>query len=535
MNGRLIVFAAALYMILPGFQNTCLSWDGFAYAIGGSHDDGGEVVLLSPLSDLVISGYTNSYGAGNYDLLHLKIDSLGTLAWAWTVGGSGEESSEDMVMLSGGACLVTGYTESFGTGGDLWLMKFSASGSLEWAKTFGGSGFEAGWIMDGTSDGGCIVVGETDSYGAGNVDFLVVKFNSSGDVEWARAIGGSGWDVGLGIDQTSDGGYVLTGETWSWGPGNSDILLVKLSSAGAVQWAKALGASQHEYGGTVEATSTGILVTCASDSYGSYGFQTFWVMLDNSGLFLWGKLFGGSDDDYGYSTLLTTPDGYTVFGSLYNSSSDDEDVIVVSIDPSLSIDWVAQIGGTGEEDCWTGIQTASGDFLLTGETSSWGAGDSDILLAGLDSNGNSCIGDFTSFTMDDIVPVIQDVSPGSEVISLSSVSISPTVQAFVPNIENLNPYGIEEAEETEGSHPTLLVQPNPWSSSATLTLQLHGESTVTLTLYDLSGRAVATLAEEEVLPSGESFWTVSDLDTGLYLLRMRTDDVSITQRMVVAR
>ena len=533
MNGCMIARTFMVLTVLLGIHGTSSAW-GVAYAIGGAQEDGGEVVYETSSGGFVISGFTESFGAGDYDLVHMEMDSSGALAWAWTVGGPDEESSEDMIPISGGGFVVTGYTESFGTGGDLWLMEFNASGALQWAKTFGGSGFEGGWNIAATSDGGSVVVGETDSYGSGNVDFLVVKFDATGNVQWAKAVGGGGWDVGLGIDQTSDGGYIVTGECWSWGPGNSDVLLVKLDASGEVLWAKAWGGNQNEYGGTVvETPDNGILMTCASNSFGSGDFQTCWVKFDSSGGFVWAKTVGGPDSDWGNSTLLTSDGGYAIFGSVYYESPGQEEVAVVRIDPSLSISWTTALGGIDNEDCWCGTQTASGDFLLTGETWSYGAGERDILVAGLDADGSICIGESEAFSMTDISPTIVTATPASVTIPLSSVSISPTVMAFTPAINDLCPSGISEAEGFGNTGPMLMVHPNPCIGSATLTALLPGEDTATLIVFDLTGRAVTTVTQGEILPEGESMWTVSDFVPGLYLVRLESDGMSVTERMVV--
>ncbi|GAI33263.1 unnamed protein product, partial [marine sediment metagenome] len=188
---------------------------------------------------------TYSFGAGDGDLWILKLTSYGDIEWQNTYGGGSYEDATSIRQTDDGGYVVTGTTYSFGAGdGDLWILKLTSSGDIEWQRTYGGS-FDDWWAayIQVTSDGGYIVSAITESFGAGDRDGWILKLTSSGDIEWQRTYGGSGDDWGEYIRETGDGGYIVAGTTESFGAGDRDGWILKLTSSGDIEWQRTYGGS----------------------------------------------------------------------------------------------------------------------------------------------------------------------------------------------------------------------------------------------------------------------------------------------------
>jgi ribosomal protein S11 len=150
------------------------------------------------------------------------------VTFAKTYGGTGSDNASSVQQTSDGGYMVAGYTESFGAGGsDIFLIKTDASGNVIWAKTYGGTHSDYASSVQQTSDGGYIVAGYTFSFGAGINDIFLIKTDANGNVIWAKTYGGTAYDYAYSVQQTSDGGYIVAGYTRSFGAGGDNVFLIK--------------------------------------------------------------------------------------------------------------------------------------------------------------------------------------------------------------------------------------------------------------------------------------------------------------------
>jgi len=179
----------------------------------------------------ILAGWTVSYD-GYEDAWLIKTDSLGNEEWNRTFGGAVNEEAYSVQQTTDGGYILAGFTNSYGAGrGDAWLIKTDSLGNEEWSRTFGGAVNEGALSVQQTTDGGYILAGDTNSYGAGRGDAWLIQTDSLGNEEWSRTFGGSDWDCAYSVQQTTDGGYILAGFTQSYGAGNRDFLLIKVASS----------------------------------------------------------------------------------------------------------------------------------------------------------------------------------------------------------------------------------------------------------------------------------------------------------------
>jgi hypothetical protein len=182
-----------------------------------------------------VAGGTYSFGAGWGAIFLIKTDANGNIQWAKTYGGTSYDIASSVQQTSDGGYIVAGRTYSFGAGyWDIFLIKTDANGNVIWAKTYGGTYIEWASSVQQTSDGGYIVAGTTWSFGAGYNDIFLIKTDASGNIQWAKTYGGTNDDYASSFQQTSDGGYIVAGRTYSFGAGGSDIFLIKTDANGNI-------------------------------------------------------------------------------------------------------------------------------------------------------------------------------------------------------------------------------------------------------------------------------------------------------------
>jgi hypothetical protein len=203
--------------------------------IGGPKGEAGLSLTQTSDGGYAIAGYTKSFGAGEEDVYVVKLDAHGNLQWTKTIGGPETEEGNSLIQTSDGGYAIAGTTQSFGAGlSAAYLVKLDANGNLQWTKTISKPGItgEEGLSIIQTSDGGYAIAGSTASFGPREVDVRVVKLDASGNLQWTKSVGGRRMQAGFSLIQISDGGYVIAGKTESFGAGEWDIYVVKLDKNG---------------------------------------------------------------------------------------------------------------------------------------------------------------------------------------------------------------------------------------------------------------------------------------------------------------
>ena len=205
------------------------AWPENPKSFGGAYNDAGCSVQETSDLGYIIAGYTNSFGAGRFDVYLIKTDADGNEMWHKTFGGANEDVGRSVQQTEDGGYIIAGYTDSFGAGRfDVYLVKTDADGNLEWYKTFGGPEDDDGYSVQQTKDLGYIIAGDTKSFGAGHFDVYLVKTDASGNLQWEKTFGGADIDGGISVAETSDLGYIIAGYTDSFGAGGHDIYLIRL-------------------------------------------------------------------------------------------------------------------------------------------------------------------------------------------------------------------------------------------------------------------------------------------------------------------
>ena len=414
-------------------------------SLGGSFEDKAESILQTSDGGYIVAGYSESWNGdvtgnhGSFDFWVVKLTSTGAITWQKSLGGTSIDVAYSIQQTIDGGYIVSGKTASSNgdiTGyhgyGDIWIVKLTSTGIISWQKCLGGGNEENGLSIKQTADGGYIVGGysasaDGDVIGVWSLfDLWVVKLTSTGTISWQQCLGGFNSELMFSIQQTSDGGYIVAGQSNSndhdltFNHGLDDFWIVKLDSIGILSWQKSLGGSNKDIAKSIQQTTDGgYIVAGHSESndwnvVGNHGGGDMWVLKLNSlGHITWRKCLGGSGVDFAESIQQTADGGYIVTGQSWLNDGDvttnygGPDLWVVKLTTTGTISWQKSLGGSDYDYASSIKQTTDGGYIVAGSSRS---NDGDV-------TGNH--GDF------DIWVVKLSPSVGINQTSLSSISIYP--------------------------------------------------------------------------------------------------------------
>jgi Leucine-rich repeat (LRR) protein len=393
----------------------------FAYSIQQTSDGG-----------YIVAGGGTFFLVDKFPFFILKLNADGSLDWSKTYGGLSSlmhDSASSIQQTADGGYIVAGLTYSFGPG-RAWILKLNVDGSVAWSKTYGDEVSQISSIQQ-TVDGGYIATGEYTLLA--NTDILVLKLNANGSVAWSKTYGGSSGQTDespSSIQQTSDGGYIVAGET-SWGAGSKDVWVLKLEADGTVAWSQAYGGSSNDDIATsIRQTSDGgYILAGQTSSFGDAEGDILIVKLRADGTVAWSQTYGGTGSDIPSSIQQTTDGGYIVAGESSSFLPGLGGLWVLKLQEGGTLDWSKTYGGlfTGLRDSGASIQqTSDGGYIVAGETWSYGAGMSDVWVLKLDSNGDTSgcpVGLIKTFTPDTSSPTLSVTSPTPTVVDRSLTGV----------------------------------------------------------------------------------------------------------------
>lgn len=359
----------------------------WAKSYGADKADGVNAVL--ELSDgMLVAGSTRSFGSGENDCLILRIDAEGEIVWQYVYGGTANEYCTSLNRAGLDKYLAAGNTKSYGSGdSDGWILEFDGNGNILSQKTLGGD--RKDYIAKGLplSGGGVLVSGSTSSFGAGQFDAWLVRLYDDGQILWQKRCGGEGVEWVYDALETSDGGFVVVGETSSSGEGKNDLWILRLNNSGEIIWQRAYGGPSYDWARSVIETEDGVLLVAGTTfSFGSGQADVWVIKLSSTGTILWQKCYGGANLDWPARVVAVSQERFLVAGGTYSFGNGNDDLLLFEIDSDGQILRQRTYGGVGEDyinDC---LATDTG-FLMAGRTSSVGSGDRDILLLKTDPSG----------------------------------------------------------------------------------------------------------------------------------------------------
>jgi uncharacterized delta-60 repeat protein len=310
--------------------------------------------------------------------------------WARTYGGSKNEVAYSVQQTSDEGYIVAGQTESFGAGvADFWILKLSQDGNVEWERAYGGKREDIAYCIRQTTDGGYIVAGQTESFSAGGDDYLVLKLDKNGNIQWQKTYGGIYDDRALSVCESHQGGYLVGGHT-GFGAGVWDFWVLKLDTEGRIQWQYTYGGKETEYLRSMQQTDDGgyILAGTTATFFKGDLYNIWVVKIASDGIIEWERSFGGFEPEWGYSIVQTEDGGYIVAGDKFNYTDVAYDFWILKLSPNGKIQWQHTYGKGKQDIAYNIAQTEDGGYVVSGFTESSGMGNEDIWVMKLKEDGS---------------------------------------------------------------------------------------------------------------------------------------------------
>jgi hypothetical protein len=471
---------------------------------------------------------------------------------------------------------------------------FAQAPDTMWTKTFGNSGvIDRGRSVQQTNDGGYIITGITEFRGNNNEDVWLIKTNTIGDTMWTRIFGGSLPDGGSSVLQTADGGYIITGYTFSFGSGSVDLWLIKTNAHGDTMWTKTFGGSRDDRGNSVDTTLDGGYIIAGKTIRSDPGFTKAWLIkTDSDGDTLWTKTFGDSSSLEGTSVQHTNDGGYIIVGSnrtvvggkqkkqnsdimLESTQNSNDCILLIKTDSYGNTLWTKTINGINRSWANSIRQTSDGGYILTGITNfhyHWppGYNAGDMWLIKTDIHGNKLwMKNYGDSLMWEEGYSVQQTTDGGYIVAGTNLIKTNTngdilwTKAYEGNsVQQTNDYGyiivgtrydpgfdvmlikiapdltsiIDNPKTTLNDYHLEQNYPNPFNPSTTIEFSVPKPEKLKIEIYNLLGQNIETLLNKPI-PAGshEVEFNARDLPSGVYLYRIEAGEFQQVKKMVLLR
>jgi len=534
---------------------------------GGVEYDAGKSLQQTTDGGYIIAGNTYSFGpsAGNNSSVYLiKTDNNGDTLWTRTYGSTDEDYGNSVQQTSDGGYIIAGYTGSFFTNYDVYLIKTNPDGDILWTRTYGTTDDDYGNSVQQTSDGGYIIAGYTGSFFT-DYNVYLIRTNPDGDTLWTRTYGTTDHDYGNSVQQTSDGGYIIAGYT---GMFMVDIYLIKTDGDGNTLWSQPIGGTANDYGNSVQQTSDGGYIIAGYSAAYMEDSDIYLMKTNPNGDTLWTRTYDYEEnEDQGKSVQQTSDGGYIIAGS--TGVYPDFNVSLIKTDISGDTIWTKKYGGTGRSGGNSVQQTSDGGYIIAGHTETSFTGGRDVYLLKIAGNlqlnppQNLFVTDEAYATWE--APSSKDLLGYNIYLDGSFVEYTTDLfyqytglsngQSYVAGVSAVYDEGESEIIEFPFTYiytgvesniiPTTEIFgnfPNPLSHTTTIKFSVENpDKNTEITIYNFNGQRIKTLVDKKLeAGSHQVVWDGTNakgekVSPGNYFYMIKTGNLIHTRKMILIK
>ena len=361
----------------------------FEQTYGGKYDDEAKDIIALKDGYLLV-GETQSFGNGNSDTYIIKVDKLGNKVFSAAYGGRNADVANAVLEVNDGFMLA-GTTSSFGNRvQSMYLAKIAKDGKLMWQKAYYSDkdDYYSGNDLVKISEDNLLIAGTEDhvKFFSSEVNFYLNAINTDGQKNGIKRYGGEDPERANSIISVNDG-YVIAGETDTWGHGRLDAYVIKIDKDGNRIWHNAFGFEDDENANQIIATGDGgYVLVGTTDSHFRSQKNVYVVKLNADGNREWQSFYGSREDDEGFG-IVESKGGYVVAGYTKGTDNYDSDVYIIKIDKNGNVIWEKRYGSSKDDRANAIIKVEDG-FVVAGYSTSIESYSKDVYLLKIDQNGN---------------------------------------------------------------------------------------------------------------------------------------------------
>jgi hypothetical protein len=341
---------------------------------GGDDGDIANGIVALENGEYALVGTCKSFGAQGEDICVVRMNGKGDVLWHILLGGKKQDVGKSITRAADGSLIILGTSKSLAKhyDRDIYVAKVSLEGKLVWEKSFGGKRDEFAGGIAITDDGGFLVVGDSNSFGNGYKDVYIVKLDQNGKEITSYVIGGEKEDSAQALTRTSDGAMMLVGYRELDRSGNTDFFVMKLDQNGKKIWAKTYGEEQADRLNGVTATADGgIVATGLTRSYKSAQTDMSVMKLDNEGNIVWHKIYGFKYYEYGNAVAGTGDGSVMVAGGTSTLGKGDHSAYMIVLDKSGKLIWSHVYGNRNKDRMHAIARMDDGSMIAVGGSDSY--------------------------------------------------------------------------------------------------------------------------------------------------------------------
>ena len=568
----------ALAQPIIQWQNTLGgSGEDYLYSIQQTSDGG---YILGGLSLSNISGDKTENSQGSFDYWVVKLDASGVIQWQNTIGGNDTDVLESIQQTSDGGYILGGGSSSNISGDktensqgsmDYWVVKLDTSGTIQWQKTIGGSGYDVLFTIQQTSDSGYILGGRSESDISGDKtensqgadDYWVVKLDTSGAIQWQNTIGGTGYDNLYSIQQTSDGGYFLGGRSESDisgdktenSQGSFDYWVVKLDTSGTIQWQNTIGGSDTDWLESIQQTSDGGYILGGSSlsnisgdkTENSQGVDDYWVVklcwtdstytgqitiCEGDSVLIFGFYQSTAGTYYNTLTNMNGCDSIIAATLILTAYTISDPAIAICNGDSVSIyDIYRSVAGTYYDSATTtnGCDSIHSTVVTVDQLPTVNLGADTMICNGCSITLDAGPG-FASYNWSTgaTTQTITVDSTATYIVQITNANGCINADTIVVDIlSGINQYPI--------SNINLDIHPNPNTGEFTVTFKIIEKQNINLKVFNIKGQIIYQENLSDFTGKYQNKIDMSGYAKGIYSLQLSTKEKIINRKIIIEK